>query len=174
MTLLNSSTYEPHPPDPGRKTAVLIVAGRDTPAEQAFKAIRALYGDFYSQVIFLSVGLMDYAVIDAQDFKGSEVPTRLKEAAHGVIQQTVNLAKQAGMETLICIAVGTDPADAVERQAGEISKACPGSMFFMGKLVFPRKRWWHAFLHGSREEDIQNRLERRGLPLGILPVLLPG
>lgn len=173
VTLPDSTVCDPHPPDAGRKTAILIVAGQETPAEQAFRAIRSLYGDFYSQIIFLSMGLLDYAVVDAQDFKGSEVPGQLKQAALGAIERSRTLAKQAGVETLTCLAIGTNPVDAVEKQAVELARACPGAMFFMAKLVSREERWWHALLHPDTAQAIQKRLEKRGLPLAVLPVILP-
>lgn len=168
-----SGAYEPSLPDPVRRTAVLIVAGPDTPADQTFEAIRTLYGDFFTQIVFLSVGIVDYDVLDARDFISSEVPVRLREAAGGVIERCAKMARQAGLETLTCLAIGTDPAQEVERQSIELARMCPGAVFFVGKFVFRRGRWWHSLLHGRTVEAIQKKLENRGLPVTVIPVVLP-
>jgi len=61
----------------------------------------------------------------------------------------------------------------VEKLSADFARRCPAAMFFLGKLVFQNQKWYHALLHGRTAESIQRRLERRGLPVAILPILVP-
>ena len=46
----------------------------------------------------------------------------------------------------------------------------PRTIFFGGKLVFERERWWDRFLHNETAYQIQRRLQFAGLAMVILPV----
>jgi hypothetical protein len=159
-------------PDAPRRTAVVVVAGEDSIPDRTFEEIRRRFGDFYEQIVFLTVGLVDHEVMDAQGFEGSEVRTRVSTTARGAITSSLELARKAGMTAVACVAIGTDPVDEVERLAVELVRQCPQAMFFVGKLVFEHRRWYHGLLHRATAEEIQRRLERRGFPLTILPVVV--
>ncbi|MBV8878916.1 MAG: hypothetical protein JO332_03020 [Planctomycetaceae bacterium] len=170
---MSSTPNSPDLADRDQRTAVLIVAGEDSAPERAFESLRRHFGEFYDQIIFISIGLVDYQVIDAPDFKGSEVGPCMSHAARGAVTNCVEQARQAGMSAITCVAVGTDPVDEVEKLAVNFAKQCPRAMFFLGKLVFRRRKWYHALLHARTGEAIQKRLERCGLPIAILPFVLP-
>lgn len=155
-----------------RRTAVLIVAGEDSAPDRAFDAIRRHFGEFYDQIIFMSIGLVDYQVVD--DHESSEIGSYVRHTARGAVTTCLEKAKSAGMEAVTCVAIGTDPVDEVEKLAVDFSKRSPETMFFLGKIVFQNQKWFHSLLHSRTGEAIQRRLERRGLPLTILPVVVPG
>lgn len=159
--------------DPRRRTAVLIVAGDEAAPERAFEAIQKYFGVYYDQIVFLTIGLVDYQVLDAPDFKGSEVGHQVRQAARGAVTTCIEEARRAGMAAVTCVAVGTDPVDEVEKLSVDFAQRCPTAMFFLGKLVFQNQRWYHPLLHQRTGEAIQRRLERRGLPVVVLPVVLP-
>jgi len=155
------------------RTAVMIVAGDESAPDRAFDVLRTLFGDFFEQIIFITTGIVDYASIDSPDFRSSEVGDRARRAAQAVVTDCVQRARAAGMTAVICVAVGTDPVEEVEKLCVDVARNCPPVVFFLGKVVFERRRWYHAFLHGRLGETIQRRLERRGVPLAILPVVVP-
>jgi hypothetical protein len=174
MKTQNGTTENIAPPDPDQRTAVLIVAGEDTAPERAYESIRTHFAGYYDQIVFLTVGLVDYAVIDDSDFKGSEIGERVKSGAQGAVRACLDRAREAGMEALACVAIGTDPVAEVEKLCMDFSGRCPKAMFFLGKVVFRNPRWYHGLLHSRTPEAIQKRLEQRGLPLAILPFVIPG
>ena len=161
-------------PDPDQRTAVLIVAGEESAPDRAYDAIRTHFGEFYDQIVFLTVGLIDYEVIDAADFKSVEMGERVRKGAQGAVGACLSRARAAGLEAITCVAIGTDPAEEVEKLCADFAARCPKAMFFLGKVVFRKRRWYHGLLHGGTADAIQRRLERRGLPVAILPVVLPG
>lgn len=171
---MSASRKGPEGIDPDQRTAVLIVAGEDSAPERAFEAIRRYFGDYYDQIIFLTIGLVDFQVVDAPDFKSSEVGPYVRRAARGAVTTCEEQARRVGMSAVTCIAIGTDPVDEVEKLAVDFARRCPSAMFFLGKIVFQRQKWYHPLLHGRTGEAIQRRLERCGLPVVILPVVLPG
>jgi hypothetical protein len=161
-------------PDPDQRTAVLIVAGEESAPDRAYEAIRTHFGEFYDQIVFVTVGLVDYEVIDAADFSSAEMGERVKKGAQGAVSTCLSRARAAGLEAITCVAIGTDPAEEVEKLCADFAARCPKAMFFLGKVVFQNRRWYHGLLHGRTAEAIQRRLEQRGLPVAILPVVLPG
>lgn len=160
--------------DPERKTAVLIVAGEESAPDRAFDMIQRLFGDYYDQIVFLTIGLVDHPVVDAPDLKAADVGRYVRHTARGSVTSCVNQARRIGMAAVTCVAVGTDPVDEVEKLSVEFAQRCPSAMFFLGKLVFRTRKWYHPLLHGRTAEAIQKRLERHGLPVATLPVLIPG
>jgi len=159
-------------PDAARRTAVVVVAGEDSLPDRTFQEVRRRFGDFYEQFVFLTVGLVDEEVMDAKDFSGSEVSARVSTTARGAVTSSLEQARKAGLTAVACVAVGTDPVEEVERLAVELVRQCPQAMFFLGKLVFENRRWYHGLLHRRTAEGIQERLERRGIPLTILPMVV--
>jgi hypothetical protein len=54
--------------------------------------------------------------------------------------------------------------------AQEIAGEYPRAIFFAGKLIFERERWWDRLLHNETAFAIQRRLQFSGLPMVVLPV----
>jgi len=150
---------------------VLIVAGEDSAPERAFDEIQRLFGDYFDQIVFMTIGLVDHPVVDS--IKAAEVGTYVRHTARGALTTCVEQARKIGMAAVTCVAVGTDPVEEVEKLSADFARRCPAAMFFLGKLVFQNQKWYHALLHGRTAESIQRRLERRGLPVAILPILVP-
>ena len=157
----------------GRRTAVLIAVGGESVPDQAFDSLRKLFGDYFDQIIFITAGIVDYATIDQPDFRSSEVGDRVRQAAQGAVTNCVQRAREAGMTAVTCVALGTDPATEVERLCIDVARRCRPVLFFLGKMVFENRRWYHAFLHDRLGDTIQKRLESHGVPLAILPVVVP-
>ncbi|HVE42148.1 MAG TPA: hypothetical protein VNM14_19800 [Planctomycetota bacterium] len=157
--------------NPALRTAVLIVAGEDSAPDRSFDAIRHYFGGYYEQIIFMTIGLVDYQVMD--DVPGSQIGTAVRHTAQGAVTTSLNRALRSGMSAVTCVAIGTDPAEEVERLSLEVVRRFPTAMFFLGKLVFQNQKWYHPLLHSRMGDAIQRRLERRGLPVTILPVVVP-
>lgn len=43
-------------------------------------------------------------------------------------------------------------------------------MFFAGKLIFQRPKWWHRLLHNETAQAIQERLQWAGRTMVTLPI----
>ncbi|HZN93671.1 MAG TPA: hypothetical protein VFB81_13260, partial [Myxococcales bacterium] len=51
-----------------------------------------------------------------------------------------------------------------------IAKEFPRALFFAGKLVFERERWFQRILHNETAYQLQRRLQFAGLNAMVLPV----
>jgi hypothetical protein len=70
--------------------------------------------------------------------------------------------------------MGTEAVSECEELAAKISQEFPRAIFFSGKLIFERERWWDRLLHNETAYQIQRRLQFAGLPMVVLPVRVLG
>ena len=68
------------------------------------------------------------------------------------------------------LTMGTEAVAESVRIAGEVAKEFPRAIFFAGKLIFERERWFDRFLHNETAYAMQRRLQFAGLPMVVLPV----
>jgi hypothetical protein len=82
----------------------------------------------------------------------------------------VQLARNMGIPADYRMSMGTEAISECEKLAQEIAREYPRSIFFAGKLIFERERWWDRLLHNETAYQIQRRLQFAGLAMVILPV----
>jgi hypothetical protein len=68
------------------------------------------------------------------------------------------------------MAMATEATSECERLAAEVAKEYERSIFFAGKLIFEREKWWDRLLHNESAFQIQRRLQFAGLQMVVLPV----
>ncbi len=68
------------------------------------------------------------------------------------------------------MATGIEVLDEGERLCQQIAKEFPRSIFFLGKLVFEKERWYYRFLHSETAFQMQRRLQFDGLNSMVLPI----
>jgi hypothetical protein len=66
--------------------------------------------------------------------------------------------------------VGTEATAVAEQLCVDLSKEYPRAVFFAGKLVFQRERWYQRFLHNETAYQLQRRLQFDGLNAMVMPV----
>jgi hypothetical protein len=52
----------------------------------------------------------------------------------------------------------------------DVSREFPRAVFFAGRLIFQRPRWWHRLLHNQTAAAIQERLHWAGKTMVTLPI----
>ena len=57
-----------------------------------------------------------------------------------------------------------------EKLCVEVAREFPRAVFFAGKLVFQRERWFQRLLHNETAYELQRRLQFAGLNAMVLPV----
>jgi hypothetical protein len=164
--------------DSTQPVAVFLLGGQHELGPRALRIFENLYSKEYRQVLFVSVGIMDYAVIDAgvdreQGFKGTEEAKRLKRKTRLSLDPFLADAHGMGLKVDCRVSLGTNPVDEIDTIAGDVVKIYPKAVFFVSKLVFEKKRWFHRFLHGETGTAICRRLEKKGYPVTVLPVVIP-
>lgn len=157
--------------------AVLLVGGEHELGPKLIDLFRSLHAGQYRQVLFMSVGVLDYTVLDSgvnarTGFKGSEEAERLRHKTRQDLDPYLEAAHQMGLKADVSVSVATSAADEIDRLSGELSEIYPRACYFMGQLILARRRWFHRLLHAGAGEAIRRRLEKKGLPVKVLPVVL--
>ena len=178
LSLLSIEADEPPPsnmkPAPAHmenksSTAVLLVGNYGGLGTHSFFEIRRLFPDTFTQIVFLSV-----AVVDSGSFKGSDEIDKLKEQTHEALDKYVILARKFGMAATSMMSVNNEPVGGAEELCVETALRFPRSTFFAGKLVFQREKWYERVMHNETAFAIQRRLQWLGYPMVVLPVRVWG
>ncbi|HYV65958.1 MAG TPA: APC family permease [Myxococcales bacterium] len=148
-----------------KPTAVLLVASFSGLGIHSLLTVVKLFPRYFHNVVFMSVGTVDSAT-----FHGVEEVDRVREETETALQKYVDLARRMGIPADYRMSVGTEAVSECERLAIDVAREYERSIFFAGKLIFERERWWDRFLHNETAVVIQRRLQFAGLAMVILPV----
>jgi len=151
--------------DPKKPTAVLLVGGYSGLGIHSLLTVLKLFPRYFQSVIFVTVG-----VVDSATFQGVEEVDRVREQAEQDLKKYVEHAQRMGLPADYRVAMGTEAVAEAVRVAGEIAREYPRAIFFAGKLIFERERWFDRFLHNETAYAMQRRFQFAGLPMVVLPV----
>jgi amino acid transporter len=151
--------------NPKRPTAVLLVGGYGGMGVHALLTIQRLFPGHFTNIIFVSIG-----VIDAATMKGVQEVDRLREQTQASLRSYVDLAHRFGLAAESRMAIGTDVLDEGEELCSAIAAEFPRALFFLGKLIFERERFFHRILHNETAYQLQRRLQFAGLNAMVLSV----
>ncbi|RPI05246.1 MAG: APC family permease [Ignavibacteriae bacterium] len=146
-------------------TAVLMVKEYSGFGIHTLLSIPRLFPNQFKNVIFVSV-----VNVDASTLKGKSELDELIKNQQEHLAKYVKLANQLGYGSVYRIAEGTDVMDELEKLSAQIAKECPRSIFFAGKLVFEREKWYQRILHNETAYAIQRRLQFGAMNCMVLPV----
>jgi hypothetical protein len=163
--LQSTHRHEPPPVDPQKPTAVLFVGGYSGLGIHALLTIQRLFPGHFKNVVFVSVGVIDAAVM-----KGVEEVDKLREQTRESLQRYVDIARSLGLPSDFRMTIGTEAVEAGDNVANEIAREFPRAIFFLGNLVFQKERWFHRILHNQTAFRMQRRLQFAGLNAMVLPV----
>lgn len=156
---------EPGPIDPSQPTAFLLVESYGGVGIHTLLSIFRFFPGYFKNVVFVSV-----AVIDSGNFKGNEEMEALEKSTIRSLTRFVDLARRLGIPATYEYRLGTDVVNEVERISDKLARTYPRHMFFGGKLIFERERWFDRLLHNETAFVIQRRLAWKGYPMSVLPV----
>jgi len=160
-------------------TAVFLIGGRNDLALMMLRTFAEQYAQIYRQILFLAIGVADASAVSAghRDWEGylrTADAKRLKELTRLSLDPYLEIAHELGFKSDCRISIATDPAKEIGLLAGGIARSYSRAMFFVGKVVFAHTRWYHRVLHTGTAENIQRVLERRGIPVTLIPVVIDG
>jgi len=151
--------------DPKRPTAVLLVGGYGGMGVHALLTIQKLFPGHFANIVFVSIG-----VIDAATMKGVHEVDRLRQQTRDSLASYVGLARRFGLAAESRMAIGTDVLDEGEKLCSTIAEEFPRAVFFLGKLIFERERFFQRVLHNETAYQLQRRLQFAGLNTMVLSV----
>jgi len=163
--------------DPQKPLAVFLVGGEHDLGAAALRVFQSSHGSEYRQILFLSVGVLDYGVMDAgvvdNDNDAPEKARHLKLKTELALRPYLDTAREMGMTVDSHVSIATDPIEEIDLLSTKIALVCPRAVFFVSKLVFQKPNWFHRFLHKGTSDAIRKRLEKKGFPVSVLPVVVP-
>ena len=151
--------------DRKKPAAVLLVGGYSGLGIHSLLTVVKLFPRYFSSVVFMTVG-----VVDSASFQGVDEVDRVREQAEEDLKKYVDAARRMGLPADYRVGMGTEAVQGCVRLAEEIAEDFGRPIFFAGKLIFERERWWDRFLHNETAFAIQRRLQFAGLPMVVLPV----
>jgi hypothetical protein len=157
-------------------TAVFLVGGVHQLEPASVRVFRSTYAKEYRQILFLSVGVYDYEVMDSGVGDGGyadpEKAKHLKQKTRLALDPYLAVAHEMGLSADCRVGVATDPIEEIDRMSTEIAAAYPRAVFFVTKLVFRRFNWFYRLFQPGTGDAIQKRLEKKGFPVTIIPLVL--
>jgi hypothetical protein len=165
LDALPSSPVTEKPLDPKKPTAVLLVGGYSGLGIHSLLTVLKLFPRYFQNVLFVTVG-----VVDSATFQGVEEVDRVRAQAEEGMRKYVEHAQRLGLPADYRLAMGTEAVAESVRVAQEIAREYPRAIFFAGKLIFERERWFDRFLHNETAYAMQRRLQFAGLQMVVLPV----
>ena len=159
------SPPSPSPLDPAAPTAVLLVGGYAGLGIHSLLAVQRLFPGYFKNFVFASVG-----VIDSASFVNVEAVDEVRDRTAADLRRYVELATGLGLAADARMAVGTEAVATAADLCGRIAREFPRSLFFAGKLIFQRERWYQRLLHNETAYQLQRRLQFAGLNAMVLPV----
>jgi hypothetical protein len=113
---------------------------------------------------------MTVGVVDSATFQGVDEVDRVHDQTEEDLKKYVDQARRMGLAADYRVGMGTEAVAGCVRLAEEIAQDFDRPIFFAGKLIFERERWFDRFLHNETAFAIQRRLQFAGLPMVVLPV----
>ncbi len=147
------------------QTAVLTVSQFSGFGLHQLLSIQKLFPNYFKNFIFISVG-----VVDSGNFKGGEEIKKLENDTRAQLERYVAWCREHGLKADYRMDLGTEAVQAVEDLCREVGKEFPRAIFFTGKLIFQREKWYHRLLHNETAFAIQRRLQFDGLQTIVLPI----
>src|SRR6185295_6726820 len=123
--------------------------------------------NYFHNLIFVSVG-----GLYSGNFKGENGVQVLTEKVEGDLKRYADLATRLGWPERYEMSLGTEAVAEAERLCVEIASRYTRSVFFAGKLIFRKERWYQRLLHNETAFAVQRRLQMDGIPMTVLPVRL--
>jgi amino acid transporter len=150
---------------PNANTAVLMVKEYGGLGIHSFLSIQRLFPNHFKNMIFISV-----VNVDASTLKGKDELDEMLEEQKKHLEKYVKFANQLGYGSDYRITEGTDVVEEMGKLSAQVAKEFPRSIFFAGKLVFEREKWYQRILHNETAYAIQRRLQFGAMNCMVLPV----
>jgi amino acid transporter len=152
-------------PDPTKPVAILMVGGYSGLGRHALLTLLRMFPHHFKGVVFVSV-----AVVDSESFKGADQVAALEKRTRESLLRYERYAATLEVPAASAFAVGTEVAVEAEKIGEDLVRRYPKSLFVAGQLIFEEDTFWSRALHNETAFMVQKRLQRRGIPMIVVPV----
>jgi amino acid transporter len=151
--------------DPAEPVAVLMVTGYGGLGIHSLLSILRLFPNYYRNILFVSTG-----IVDSGHFKGRDEVQALESHTEENLVRYARCARAMGLNADYRYVLGTDVLAEAEALCTRIAKEFPRSVFFLGKLIFAKEKFFYRLLHNDTAYALQRRLQFAGCQTMILPI----
>jgi hypothetical protein len=151
--------------NPQAPTAALLVSSYSGLGIHSFFTVLRLFPGYFKNIVFLSI-----AIIDAGNLKGKEDVAETEEQTRRALKRYVELANQYGIPATYRLSMGTEVLGEAKRLSLEIAHEFPRTIFFTGRLIFQKERWYQKLLHNETAQQFQRGIQFAGLNSMVLPI----
>ena len=152
-------------PDTDQPVAALLVESYGGVGIHTLLNVYRTFPGHFKGIVFISVG-----VIDSGEFKGGHAVEELTRRTQEVLGRYVALAGTLGIPATSRIAIGTEAVSEAERICLEVGREFPHAVFFAGKMIFRREKWFHRLLHNETALAVEKRLRWAGKTMVTMPI----
>ena len=151
--------------DPRKPTAAVLVGSYGGVGIHTVLNIFRAFPGHFEGLVFVSVG-----VVDSGEFKGEHAVDGLRLRTEEMLASYVALGRGLGMPAAARMALGTEAVAEAESLCLEVAREFPRAVFFAGKMIFQRERWYHRLLHNETAAAVEKRLRWAGKTMVTLPI----
>lgn len=152
-------------PDPKQPTAAVLVGSYGGVGIHTVLNVFRTFPGHFKGLVFLSVG-----VVDSGEFKGEHALEDLRMKTEEMLEKYVGLAAGLGVPATSRMAIGTEAVAEAENLCLAMAREFPQTVFFAGKMIFQREKWYHRLLHNETALAVEKRLRWVGKTMVTLPV----
>lgn len=151
--------------DPKKPTAAVLVGSYGGVGIHTVLNIFRSFPGHFKNLVFLSVG-----VVDSGEFKGEHAVEELRRRTEKMLATYVSLASGLGVPATTRFAIGTEAVAEAEKLCLAVAREFPHVVFFAGKMIFQKEKWYHRLLHNETALAVENRLRWAGKTMVTLPI----
>lgn len=162
---VKSRTLTTRDPDPGDRTAVILVNGYNGLGLHTALYVPRMSGEAFRNFVFIQVG-----AVDAGNFKGAGELDALREHTVRGAERYALWARAHGYAAATFTSIGHDVVGEVMNLAKAARQKFPNSVFFAGQLLFAEETRLTRLLHNSTAQTLQRQFQLAQLPIVVLPI----
>jgi amino acid transporter len=151
--------------DPQKPTAAVLVGSYGGVGIHTVLNVFRSFPGHFKGLVFVTVG-----VIDSGEFKGEHAVEELRRRTEEMLAQYISLAAGLGVPATARMAIGTEAVAEAEKVCLDVAREFPRVVFFAGKMIFQRERWYHRLLHNETALAVEKRLRWVGKTMVTLPI----
>jgi amino acid transporter len=151
--------------DPGKPTAAVLVESYGGVGIHTVLSIFKAFPGHFKNLVFVSVG-----VVDSGEFKGEDAVEGLRRRTEEMLAKYVAFAQGLGVPAAARMTIGTEAVAEAETLCLTVAREFPHVVFFAGKMIFQRERWYHRLLHNETSLAVEKRLRWAGKTMVTLPI----
>ena len=153
------------PLDPAAPTAILMVGGQRGAGMHMLRWVLKTFPGRFKNFVFVAVG-----EVDKDSFASERRLKSLTAQIENSLQYFISYCVSQKLRAAGYSAYGADPLDELTKLVDKVLAQYPDSVCFASKLVFARDSVFTRFLHNQMPLAMQERLEKQGQDMVIVPL----